>query len=99
MNNNTTPKRFTAINDVTGALIKSGSDNQDAYSKNWEAIWGKKTLDDKKAVQDEPDTPTMMTFPVALMEDLYKDLEKYAHKHALPINTVVSESIRKHIYK
>ena len=32
------PKRFTAVNDVTGALIKSKSDNQDAYSTGYDIL-------------------------------------------------------------
>lgn len=32
------PKRFTAVNDITGALIKSKSDNQDAYSKGYDIL-------------------------------------------------------------
>lgn len=39
---NTTPKRFTATNDVTGALIKSKCDNHEVYALNWEVIFGKK---------------------------------------------------------
>ena len=38
---NTTPKRFTATNDVTGALIKTKADNQDAFAEGWERIFGK----------------------------------------------------------
>ena len=37
-----TPKRFTATNDSTGALIKSRPDNQDSYASGWDLIWGKK---------------------------------------------------------
>ena len=32
------PKRFTAVNDVTGALIKSKSDNQGAYSTGYDIL-------------------------------------------------------------
>ena len=39
---NDTPKRFTATNDVTGALIKTKADNQDAFAEGWERIFGKK---------------------------------------------------------
>lgn len=39
---NTTPKRFTATNEVTGALIKSKCDNHEVYALNWEVIFGKK---------------------------------------------------------
>lgn len=36
-----TPKRFTATNDITGALIKSRTSGQDAYSANYDAIFRK----------------------------------------------------------
>ena len=39
---NTTPKRFTATNDVSGALIKTKADDQDAFAEGWERIFGKK---------------------------------------------------------
>lgn len=47
---NTTPKRFTATNDVTGALIKTKADNQDAFAEGWERIFGKKK---KEEISDE----------------------------------------------
>lgn len=36
------PKRYTATNDITGALIKSKADNQEAYASGWDRIFGKK---------------------------------------------------------
>lgn len=39
---NTTPKRFTATNPVTGDLIKSRANNQDVYAENLDKIFGKK---------------------------------------------------------
>ena len=39
------PKRLTATNAVTGALIKSRGTNQDVYADGWDRIFGKK--DDK----------------------------------------------------
>lgn len=36
------PKKLTATNDVTGALIKSKGTNQEEYNNGWDAIWGKK---------------------------------------------------------
>lgn len=47
----TIPKKLTATNDVTGALIKSKGDNRDVYASGWDAIWGKK----QKEVLDAPD--------------------------------------------
>lgn len=35
------PKHITATNEVTGALIKTRTDNQDQYAKGWDAIFGK----------------------------------------------------------
>lgn len=48
------PKRLTAINPVTGTLIKSRGDNQETYSAGWDAIWGKKTIEDVQEILDEP---------------------------------------------
>ena len=39
---NKTPKRFTAVNESTGALIKSRPDNQDVFAEGWERIFGNK---------------------------------------------------------
>lgn len=39
---NKTPKRFTAVNESTGALIKSRPDNQEAFAEGWERIFGNK---------------------------------------------------------
>ena len=54
---NDTPKRFTATNDVTGALIKSRPDNQDVYAEGWERIFGKKkkeeTSDEQQRDEDQ----------------------------------------------
>lgn len=36
------PKRMTAINETTGALIKSKTDNQEGYAKGWDLIFGVK---------------------------------------------------------
>ena len=47
---NDTPKRFTATNDVTGALIKTKADNQDAFAEGWERIFGNKK---KEETSDE----------------------------------------------
>lgn len=53
---NTTPKRFTATNDVTGALIKSRADGQNAYADGWSRIFGNK----------EQEKVEIITFPIAL---------------------------------
>lgn len=54
---NDTPKRFTATNDVTGALIKTKADNQDVYAEGWERIFGKKkkeeTSDEQQRDEDQ----------------------------------------------
>lgn len=54
---NTTPKRFTATNDVTGALIKSKADNQDTFAEGWERIFGNKkkeeTSDEQQRDEDQ----------------------------------------------
>lgn len=34
------PKRLTAINPITGALIKSRGTNQDVYADGWDRIFG-----------------------------------------------------------
>lgn len=39
------PKKYTAINDITGNLIKSRGTNQDKYSAGWEAVFGKKLVE------------------------------------------------------
>lgn len=36
------PKKYTAINDITGALIKSKGTNQEAYASGWDVIFNKK---------------------------------------------------------
>lgn len=46
MSNYETPKRFTAINDVTGKLIVSKSSTDTAYANGWDAIWGKKEVEE-----------------------------------------------------
>ena len=54
---NDTPKRFTATNDVTGALIKTNADNQDAFAEGWERIFGNKkkeeTSDEQQRDEDQ----------------------------------------------
>lgn len=54
---NDTPKRFTATNDVTGALIKTKADNQDAFAEGWERIFGNKkkegTSDEQQRNEDQ----------------------------------------------
>lgn len=54
---NDTPKRFTATNDVTGALIKTKADNQDAFAEGWERIFGNKkkeeTSDEQRRDEDQ----------------------------------------------
>lgn len=49
------PKRFTATNDITGALIKSKSDNQDAYSNGYDLL-------KSGASKEQPETK----FPVTI---------------------------------
>lgn len=51
---NDTPKRFTATNDVTGALIKTKADNQDAFAEGWERIFGKKKKEEDVDGEDKP---------------------------------------------
>ena len=50
---NDTPKRFTAVNESTGALIKSRPDNQDVYAEGWERIFGKKQKEEDVDVSSE----------------------------------------------
>lgn len=54
---NDTPKRFTATNEVTGALIKTKADNQDAFAEGWERIFGNKkkeeTSDEQQRDEDQ----------------------------------------------
>ena len=54
---NDTPKRFTAVNESTGALIKTKADNQDAFAEGWERIFGKKkkeeTSDEQQRDEDQ----------------------------------------------
>lgn len=50
------PKRFTAVNDVTGALIKSKSDNQGAYSTGYDI------LKSGNVSKDQPETK----FPITI---------------------------------
>lgn len=46
------PKRLTAINDCTGALIKSRGTNQEEFASGWDAIWGKKEpVEDKSNIE------------------------------------------------
>lgn len=52
---NDTPKRFTATNDVTGALIKTKADNQDAFAEGWERIFGKKKKEETSDEQRDED--------------------------------------------
>ena len=44
---NKTPKRFTAVNESTGALIKSRPDNQEAFAEGWERIFGNKKKEEE----------------------------------------------------
>ena len=50
---NKTPKRFTAVNESTGALIKSRPDNQEAFAEGWERIFGKKQKEEDVDVSSE----------------------------------------------
>ena len=80
---NTTPKRFTAINDVTGSLIKSKSDNQDNYAKNWEVIFGNK----KKELEE------IITFPVGIKECNYNKLDNFIRSNGYNMNQVIEDAI------
>ena len=57
------PKRFTAVNDVTGALIKSKSDNQDAYSTGYDI------LKSGNVSKEQPETKFPVTVQIS-KEDL-----------------------------
>jgi len=48
---NKTPKRFTAVNESTGALIKSRPDNQDVFAEGWERIFGNKKKEEETIEQ------------------------------------------------
>ena len=48
---NKTPKRFTAVNESTGALIKSRPDNQEAFAEGWERIFGNKKKEEETIEQ------------------------------------------------
>ena len=50
---NKTPKRFTAVNESTGALIKSRPDNQEAFAEGWERIFGNKKKEENVDVSSE----------------------------------------------
>lgn len=50
---NRTPKRFTAVNESTGALIKSRPDNQEAFAEGWERIFGNKKKEEDVDVSTE----------------------------------------------
>ena len=80
---NTTPKRFTATNDVTGALIKSRADGQDAYADGWSRIFGNK----------EQEKVEIITFPIALKECNYNKLDNYIRSNGYSLNKVVEEAI------
>lgn len=41
-----------SYNEVTGAKIQTGYKNQDVYAANWEKIFGKKSKDAEKALED-----------------------------------------------
>ena len=50
---NKTPKRFTAVNESTGALIKSRPDNQEAFAEGWERIFGNKKKEEDVDGEDK----------------------------------------------
>lgn len=56
----------TAVNEHTGAIIKSGSSNHEAYSKNFDLIDSGFVVEDK--------TVTMFPITIKIPSQLHKDL-------------------------
>ena len=84
------PKRFTAVNDVTGALIKSKSDNQDAYSTGYDI------LKSGNVSKEQPETK----FPVLtkIRKNELDLLKRLADKAMMPIESYIEQIIETHLY-
>jgi len=76
------PKRFTATNDVTGALIKSKTDNHEAYANGYEIL-----KNGVAQVNNYPETK----FPIRgrVSKKVLADLEHYVIDNNTTIEDVV----------
>ena len=83
------PKRFTAVNDVTGALIKSKSDNQGAYSTGYDI------LKSGNVSKEQPETKFPIT--IRISKDNLDVLERLAQNVAMPLEDYIELIINSHL--
>ena len=82
------PKRFTATNDVTGALIKSKSDNQDAYSKGYDLL-------KSGSSKEQPETKFPIT--IKLCRWGISDVEFLAAQYQISVETYIQQIVEDHL--
>lgn len=80
-----TPKRFTAINDVTGALIKSKATLTTEYANGWDAVWGKKEV--------APEISDNVQLYLSLSSNLFERLTTQAEDDKITLNTFITNAI------
>lgn len=83
------PKRFTAVNDVTGALIKSKSDNQGAYSTGYDI------LKSGNGSKEQPETKFPVT--IRISKDNLDILKRLAQNVAMPLEDYIELIINSHL--